>query len=210
MGNMDFESKTSLKQLAVLIFAVLLFASCGRNADYSPKPRGYYRIIFPAKQYRPYTGAGPFSFEYPKYAFIDTDLISRKSAKLINMKSLLNMQFPQFNGTLHLSYESITSPKVFSELVEDARSFAFKHTVKATSIDQGIISYPDRKVYGIYYTIDGNAASSVQFFLTDSTKNYLRGALYFNSEPRLDSIQPVLTFVKKDVDVMIKSFRWKQ
>ena len=207
---MDLESKTSVIKLAAFICAILCFASCSGNADYSPKPRGYYRIIFPAKEYRPYTGVGPFTFQYPKYAFIDTDLISRKSAKLINMKSLLNMQFPQFNGTLHLSYESITSPKVFNELVEDARSFAFKHTIKATSIDQGIISYPDRKVYGIYYTIDGNAASSVQFFLTDSTKNYLRGALYFNSEPRLDSIQPVLTFVKKDVDVMIKSFRWKE
>ena len=210
MGNLDLESETSIKRFTALICAILFFASCGGNADYSPKPRGYYRIIFPAKEYRAYSGVGPFTFQYPKYAFIDTDLISRKSAKLINMKSLLNIQFPQFNGTLHLSYESITSPRVFNELVEDARSFAFKHTVKATSIDQGVISYPDRKVYGIYYTIDGNAASSVQFFLTDSTKNYLRGALYFNSEPRLDSIQPVLTFVKKDVDVMIKSFRWKE
>lgn len=125
------------------------------------------------------------------------------------MQDLLNMQFPQFNGTLHLSYETITSKKVFDELVEDARKFAFKHTVKATSIDEGIIKYPDRKVYGIYYAIDGNAASSVQFYLTDSVHSYLRGALYFNSQPRLDSIQPVLNFVKKDVDVMIKSFRWK-
>ena len=119
------------------------------------------------------------------------------------------MQFPQFKGTLHLSYESITSKKVFDELIEDAHTFAFKHTVKATSIDQGTIRYPDRKVYGIYYTIDGNAASSVQFFLTDSTRNYLRGALYFNTEPRLDSIQPVLTFVKQDVNVLIKTLRWK-
>jgi gliding motility-associated lipoprotein GldD len=94
-------------------------------------------------------------------------------------------------------------------LTEDARKFAFKHTVKATSIDQGIIRYPDRKIYGIYYAIDGNAASSVQFFLTDSTKHYLRGSLYFNSVPRLDSIQPVLTFVKKDVDVLIKTLKWK-
>ncbi|HEY1061271.1 MAG TPA: gliding motility lipoprotein GldD, partial [Daejeonella sp.] len=64
-------------------------------------------------------------------------------------------------------------------------------------------------VYGIYYSIDGNTASSVQFFLTDSTKNYLRGALYFNEQPRLDSIQPVLDFVKKDIDQMIKTFKWR-
>ena len=137
-------------------------------------------------------------------------LVEGKGGKeLQNMKALLNMQFPQFNGTLHLSYESITSKKIFNELIEDAYSFAYKHTVKSSGIDQGTISYPDRKVYGIYYTIDGNAASSVQFYLTDSTKHYIRGALYFNTEPRLDSIQPVLTFVKQDVDLMIKSFKWK-
>jgi gliding motility-associated lipoprotein GldD len=119
------------------------------------------------------------------------------------------MQFPQFNGTLHLSYESITSQKVFNELTEDARTFAFKHTVKATSIEQGIIRNQANKIYGIYYTIEGNAASSVQFFVTDSTKNYLRGALYFNNPPKLDSIQPVLNFVRKDIDTMIRTFRWK-
>jgi gliding motility-associated lipoprotein GldD len=192
-----------------LLLIIMIFAACGGSNDFSPKPRGYYRIVFPEKAYRPYTGVCPFTFDYPKYAVIDTDRTVRKSANLLNMQCLLNMQFPQFKGTLHLSYESITSKKVFNELIEDARTFAFKHTVKATGIDQGIIHYPDRKVYGIYYSIDGNAASSAQFFLTDSLHHYLRGALYFNSEPRLDSIQPVLSFVKKDMDVMIKSFRWK-
>ncbi len=103
----------------------------------------------------------------------------------------------------------MTSNKVFDELIEDARKLAFKHTVKATGINEGRIYYPDRKVYGIYYTIEGNTASSAQFFLTDSTKNYVRGALYFNEAPKLDSIQPVLDFVKKDLDVFIKSFHWK-
>jgi gliding motility-associated lipoprotein GldD len=206
---MDVQTKTSLKKLLVWIPALLLFASCSGNHDYSPKPRGFFRIVFPKKEYRQYTGTCPFTFVYPKYAEMDTDKTSKKFKKLINMQCLLNMQFPRFNGTLHLSYESITSKKVFNELIEDAHILAFKHTVKASSIDQGTISYPDRKVYGVYYTIEGNAASSVQFYLTDSTRNYIRGALYFNTEPRLDSIQPVLTFVKKDVDVMIKSFRWK-
>ncbi|WP_428328205.1 gliding motility lipoprotein GldD [Mucilaginibacter sp.] len=198
-----------MRKLVLPVLMLLLFAACDGNHDYSPKPRGYYRIVFPKKDYQPYKGNGPFTFLYPKYAVIDTDKTSRRSAKLLNMKSLLNMQFPQFNGTLHLSYESIPSKKVFNELIEDAHAFAFKHTIKATGIDQGTIYYPDHKVYGIYYTIDGNAASSIQFYLTDSTRNYIRGALYFNSEPKLDSIQPVLSFVKKDVDLMIKSFRWK-
>lgn len=203
MGNMDRKSKTSLKQIAPLIIVLLFFSACSGNHDYSPKPRGYYRIIFPKKDYQPYATACPFTFVYPKYASIEPD--RNADAK----PCWLNMQFPQFNGTLHLSYEHILSKKEFDELVEDAHKLSFKHTVKATAIDEGIINYPDRKVYGIYYTIDGNAASSVQFYLTDSTKNYIRGALYFNTEPRLDSIQPVLSFVKQDVNVLIKSFRWK-
>jgi gliding motility-associated lipoprotein GldD len=187
-----------------LLFVLLLFfTACGGNHDYSPKPRGYFRIAFPKREYQDYNAGCPYTFSYPKYAFIEPD--KAKGAK----PCWINMQFPQFKATLHLSYQPVTSKKVFNELVEDARTFAFKHTVKATSIDEGVIGYPDRKVYGIYYTIDGNAASSAQFFLTDSTKNYLRGALYFNSEPRLDSIQPVLNFIKKDMEVMIKSFKWK-
>ncbi|WPU93980.1 gliding motility lipoprotein GldD [Mucilaginibacter sabulilitoris] len=192
-----------MRYISVLMGAIMLFAACGGNHDYSPKPRGYFRIVFPKKGYRDYNVGCPYTFSYPKYAFIEPD--TTKGAQ----SCWVNMQFPQFGATLHLSYQPVTSKKVFNELVEDARTFAFKHTVKATSIDEGVISYADRKVFGIYYTIDGNAASSAQFFLTDSTKNYLRGALYFNTEPRLDSIQPVLNFIKKDMEVMIKSFRWK-
>jgi gliding motility-associated lipoprotein GldD len=208
---MDIKTKVSMKKVVLLLLPVLLlFAACSGNSDYSPKPRGYFRIVFPKKEYQQFNGPYPFTFIYPKYAVIEKDSTpQRRDKKLLNMNYLLNMQFPQFNGTLHLSYESITSKKVFDELTEDARKFAFKHTVKATAIDQGIIHNPDRKIYGVYYSIDGNAASSIQFYITDSTKNYMRGALYFNSTPRIDSIQPVLNFVKKDVDTMIKTFRWK-
>ena len=197
---MDIKRKASL---IAAIIAVSALVSCHSNHDYSPKPRGFFRIVFPQKAYRDYNEGCPFTFSYPEYATIEPD--KNKNAR----PCWLNMQFAQFNGTLHLTYDAITSKNEFDMLTEDARKFAFKHTAKATSIDQGIIHYPDRKIYGIYYSIDGNAASSVQFFLTDSTKHYLRGSLYFNSVPRLDSIQPVLTFVKKDVDVLIRTLKWK-
>jgi len=199
---MDIKRKASVK-IIVACLAMLLFAACGGNHDYSPKPRGFFRIPFPKKEYQEYNEGCPFTFNYPKYANIEPD--KNKNAQ----PCWLNMQFKQFNGTLHLTYDNIKSKKEFDALVEDAHKFVFNHTAKASGIDQGTIYYPDRKVYGIYYTLDGNTASSVQFFLTDSTKHYLRAALYFNEQPRLDSIQPVLNFVKKDVDVMIKSFKWK-
>lgn len=206
---MELGGEASVRWPFLILLVTLFIAACGGGENYAPKPRGYYRINFPQRAYLHYVSDNPFTFDYPAYALMEKDSLSRPGGKLVNMQALLNMQFPQFNGTLHLSYETIPNKKIFNELVEDAHKFAFKHTVKATSIDEAVIRYPERKVYGIYYTIDGNAASSVQFYLTDSVKHYLRGALYFNSEPRLDSIQPVLNFVKKDVDVMIKSFKWK-
>lgn len=187
--------------IALFSFASL-FSSCG--ADYTPKPRGYYKIDLPKNKYQNYSSNCPFRFDFSIYAAVLPD--KNKDAK----PCWIDIYYPQFNGRVHLSYQSFSNRKQFDALVEDARTFAFKHTVKATAIDEAIISYPEKKVYGIYYSIDGNTASSVQFFLTDSTKNYLRGALYFNEQPRLDSIQPVLDFIKKDIDHMIKTFSWQK
>ena len=119
----------------------------------------------------------------------------------------MDINFPQFNARIHLSYMPIHSPERFNELVEDARTFAFNHTVRATAIDQQRISRPEAGVYGLKYEIKGNAASGIQFFVTDSTNHYLRGALYFNERPRINSIQPVIDFIKADIDSLINSFQ---
>jgi gliding motility-associated lipoprotein GldD len=177
--------------------------ACSNPDSYTPKPRGYYHIDLPKKAYRTYTGDCPFTFNYPVYATMAADS-EQGAANCWN-----NMSYPQFNARLHLTYYAISSMKEYAGLVEDARTLAFKHTVKASAIDQKLINYPDKKVYGIYYAIEGNTASSVQFFLTDSAKHYFRGALYFNERPQYDSIAPVLKFIKQDVDVMISTFKWK-
>ena len=192
--------KGTLAFLFILI-GVFFISSCGN--EYTPKPRGFFKIEFPKKEYQTYNGNCPYTFDFPVYSKIIPD--SSRNAK----PCWIDVSYPQFNGRIHLSYQPVTSSQNFNELVEDARTFAFKHTVKATAIDEQYISYPDKKVYGTYYSIDGNTASSVQFYLTDSTKNYIRGALYFHEQPRLDSIQPVLTFIEEDINRMIKTFRWK-
>ena len=192
-----------MRNFLTALFAVAsIFSSCG--GDYTPKPRGYYKIDLPENKFQTYSSTCPFSFDFSMYAAVLPD--KNKDAK----PCWIDIYYPQFNGRVHLSYQSFSNRGQFDALVEDARTFAFKHTVKATAIDEAMISYPEKKVYGIYYSIDGNTASSVQFFLTDSTKNYLRGALYFNEQPRLDSIQPVLDFIKKDIDHMIKTFSWQE
>lgn len=193
------------KYLSLCLACVMFccFTACNSNDSYAPKPKGYFKIDFPKKQYLSYQDGCAFSFDYPAYAKMVPDR-EKDAGTCWN-----NLAFPQFNARLHLTYYAISSPKEFQGLIEDARTLAFKHTVKANSIDQKLINYPDKKVYGVYYEIQGNTASSVQFFLTDSTKNYFRGALYFNERPQYDSIAPVVTFIKKDIDRMISTFKWK-
>jgi gliding motility-associated lipoprotein GldD len=193
-----------MKRNFLLLFVLLsVVAACTSESTNTPKPKGYFRINFPKKQYRVFDSNCPFTFEYPVYAQITAD--SDKNAQ----PCWNNMNFPQFNGKLHLTYYGVFSEKNYNEMTESARTLAMKHTIKANSIDQRLINYPEKKVYGIYYAIEGNTASSVQFFLTDSAKHYFRGALYFNERPQYDSIQPVVKFLKKDIDRMIETFKWK-
>lgn len=191
------------KQLFYFFLSLLFITACTSN-NYSPKPRGYYHIDLPKKAYQKSSNGCAFSFEYPLYASMLPD------GSKDRQPCWYNLDFPQFNGRLHLTYYDINSKKEYEGLVEDARTFAFKHTVKANAIDQKIINYPEKRVYGIYYAIEGNTASSVQFFLTDSTQHYFRGALYFNEKPQYDSIQPVVQFIKKDIDHLISTFKWKK
>ncbi|MEJ5994081.1 gliding motility lipoprotein GldD [Pedobacter sp. Du54] len=186
------------------LFLLILAIGCTDGKVDTPKPKGYFRLKFPAKKYIPYNSDAPFTFEYPTYAKMVKDT-ERNAQPYWN-----NLDFPQFNGRLHLTYHGVFSAENYNKMTEAARTLAMKHTVKASAIDQRIINYPDKKVYGIYYEIQGNTASAVQFFLTDSSKHYFRGALYFNEAPKYDSIQPIIKFIKKDIDRMIETFKWKK
>lgn len=192
-----------MQKLFIVAIAAFLIAACGNN-DYSPKPRGYHRIVFPEKEYELADIAGcPFSFEKPIYSVVKED------DKAPDQPCWKNLEFPQFNSKLHLSYYKISPKATLDELREDARTFVFKHTSKASAIDQASIFIPEHNIQGLEYIIQGNTASNYQFYLTDGKKNYLRGALYFNEKPNLDSIQPVLDFLKKDIKHLIHTVRWK-
>ena len=192
------------KKTLLLLFSIFAFAACTSETVVTPKPRGYFKIDFPEKKYQTFNADCPFSFEYPVYATVEADL--DKNAQTC----WKNLNFSQFNAKLHLTYYDVFSAKDFNAMTESARTLAMKHTIKANAIDQKFINYPDKKVFGVYYAIEGNTASSVQFFLTDSAKHYFRGALYFNERPQYDSLQPVIKFIKEDIDKMIASFKWKK
>jgi len=185
----------------ILLIISLLMISCD-DPIYNPKPRGYYRIDLPKKQYKLLDSIYPYSFEYPSYSFIDNDKNDVKE------KYWINIEMPRFKGTLHITYRQLNNN--LNMLSEDSRNFVMKHIPKADNIIPITISDKKNNVYGVIYDIKGsNVASTYQFYLTDSVKNFLRGSLYFNFVPNNDSIQPVVDFIKNDIDHLIKTFKWK-
>lgn len=176
-------------------------SACGGREIDSPKPRGYYRITLPEKKYTTFDTLCPFSFEYPLYAVIEKD------TDFNTQPYWYNIQFHSFKATLHLSYFHLKGDLM--KHLEDSRNLAYKHTVKADAIDENIVTNVKKNIYGITYTIKGDAASGYQFILTDSVNHFLRGALYFNVAPNKDSIGPVMEFVKKDIEHLIETFKWK-
>jgi len=189
-----------LTYISVLaIIGLIILGGCKRK--YTPKPRAYSRIDLPEKNYKTLDSIFPYKFKYPSY----TELKKDNSAH--SEKYWINIEYPELNGKIHISYKTVNNN--IDQLLEDTRKLAYKHTIKADAINERMFVKQEKKVYGILYEIEGNAASSVQFFLTDSVKHYLRGALYFNTEPNKDSLAPVLNFVKEDIIVLIESFEWK-
>jgi gliding motility-associated lipoprotein GldD len=185
----------------VCIGIVSMTACDDDDPIYSPKPRGYVRIEFPQKQYRPYDSICPYQFEIPLYSKMVQD--KHKGAE----PCWMNLEFPQFKATIHFSYKKVNND--IDKHLENSHYFANKHQVKATGLDEITILRDSAKVYGLLFDISGNTASSVQFYLTDSTSHFLRGALYFNSVPNSDSLQVVIDYLKKDILHIINTTRWK-
>ncbi len=185
----------------LLSICLMTIISIGCQRNYTPKPRGYFRISLPEKEYQSFDTTFPYKFDYPTYAKIANDSSNNAEAYWVNL------EFPQFNGKVHMSYKTIHN-NLF-ELLEDSRSLAYKHTIKADAINEKLFFDETKNVFGILYNIEGDAASSVQFFATDSTQHFLRGSLYFNSIPNKDSLAPVVTFVREDIIRLMESLEWK-
>jgi gliding motility-associated lipoprotein GldD len=175
--------------------------SCGGD-NFIPKPRGYFRIDLPEKQYRRFDSTCPYTFDYPVYSHIAPDPDPKAEPCWINL------EFPRFHGTLHLSYKKVKNN--LYQYFEDAHSFVSKHIPKADQIIPRNISIDSSRVWGLVYDIEGSGvASTYQFCVTDSSRHFLRGALYFSVVPNNDSLSPVLDFIKKDVDHLVETLKWK-
>lgn len=185
--------------LSFLIVFACLPISCRDKA--MPKPKGYFRIDFPQKNYKIWNQDYPFSFEY------------LKGAKVIKDKSRLaeqywlNIEYPKYNAILHLSYKEVS--KNLEKYLEDSHKLVYKHAIKADAIDEKNYIDKENNIFGLVYRIQGNAASAIQFIATDSSKHFLRGSLYFNNHPNSDSLAPVIQYIDRDIVHLMESLKWK-
>jgi len=187
-----------LAAMAVVCFIV----SCNNEKTYLPKPRGYFRIDLPEKAYSRVDTIERYSFECPQYALITPDPYSP------NEKNWVNIEMPQFKGSIHITHKPVNGN--LSEYLEDVHTMITKHLQKANGVSDSLIVNDEHHVYGLFIEMDGKGvATPMQFYLTDSTRNFVRGALYFNFKPDNDSMQPVINFIREDIDHMINTFEWK-
>lgn len=194
------ESGGVISVIVFFILSSLLLTSC--DQDYSPKPKGFFRIALPQKEYKQCSPEGcPFRFEIPVYA------VEARDSSRFAEPCFMDVQFPAFNATIYLTYKPVKND--LQKLYEEHRSMTMKHIPKANAIDEEAFADANNHVYGSRYNIKGNAASNTQFYLTDSTSNFIRGSLYFYSLPQPDSIAPVLAFINEDIRHLIETFRWK-
>ncbi|TMI73497.1 MAG: hypothetical protein E6H09_07035 [Bacteroidetes bacterium] len=192
--------------LSGILFLVAFISSC--NSVYTPKPKGYFAIEFPVKKYQAFDQPGyPYTFEYPTYSVItrDTSFFGDKPEN----PWWINIDIPQFGGRIYISYKQIRSKHQIDSLAEDAYKMAHKqHVDISTGIDDSLMK-TRAGAEGIFYTLKGNTATANQFFLTDSVRHFLRGALYFDATPNEDSLGIVNDFLKKDLLHLINTLRWK-
>jgi gliding motility-associated lipoprotein GldD len=192
--------------LLLLLILPVLLESCREVAV--PRPKGYFRIDLPARDYITFNGdfrqaAGlPLSFEYPSYGKISFD------PDAFSQPGWFNIDFGSYHARIYLTYKDIKNN--LDTLLEQTYKMNFQnHITKADAINEQMIIDPQRKVYGILYDLKGSTATAVQFFVTDSTKHFFRGSLYFFAEPNPDSLAPVNEFFREDIIHIIESVKWK-
>ena len=165
-----------------------------------PKPRGFFRMDFPQKAYTQFKSDCRYSFEVPVYAQIESSNLSTAE------KCWYNITFPPYKATIYCTYKPLSGD--LSSYAEDIRKIVYKHIIKADDIIETPILIPEHKVYGIIYDIKGNTASSVNFFVTDSSSGFLSGSLYFDVRPNKDSLAPAIDYFRRDIIHLINTFEW--
>ena len=179
------------------IFFTLLFLSilsCGDEK--MPKPTGQLSLEYPPAKYMKFSNSCGFDFDKNELAEVKA-----------TSNCGLEIHYPKMKATVYLTYKPVQNN--LEKLLTDAQKLTYEHVIKANDIAEQPYVNLDRKVYGMFYQVGGNAATNAQFYVTDSTRNFVTASMYFYSKPNFDSILPAADYIKNDMKQMIESIKWK-
>lgn len=193
--------KKRYRELFQWLLIIGVLTSCEQS--YTPKPIGYNKLILPKASYVLMPDTFPYRFEYSTHAKL------LKDTSRIHDRYWIEIYYPSIKADVHITYKKIrNSSKLLKEYIDDSYRLISKHQIKAYAIDEAILKTPSGKT-AIVSELDGDVPSQFQFIITDSTQNFLRGALYFNTKVQNDSLAPAIEYVKKDIVHMINTLEWK-
>ncbi len=190
------------KVVLSLLFVLPLLSACG-SKDYVPKPKGFNRIDLPPHRYLALQGDYPYHFEHSAHAVIKKDTFARAEPYWIYV------QYPDLRASVQLTYKTVNQdPKRFQELVNDAYKLASKHQIKAEAIEEMTLKTSNGKLAHLFQ-LEGEVPSQFQFYVTDTTTHFFRGALYFPTATKNDSLAPVIEYVKEDIVHLLNTLKWE-
>ena len=172
----------------------LSLLSCGDEK--MPKPTGQLSLEYPPAKYMKFSNSCGFDFDKNELAEVKA-----------TSNCGLEIHYPKMKATVYLTYKPVQNN--LEKLLTDAQKLTYEHVIKANDIAEQPYVNLDRKVYGMFYQVGGNAATNAQFYVTDSTRNFVTASMYFYSKPNFDSILPAADYIKNDMKQMIASIKWK-
>jgi gliding motility-associated lipoprotein GldD len=184
------------RQVAIALFLMVLFTVCSCKDSILPKPSSHLRLDYSEAKYVNFENQCPFTFEMNSEAII-------KDEKDCGF----SISYPKMKATIYLTYKPVNNN--IANLLKDAQKLTYEHVIKADDILEQPYLNPVKKVYGMFYQVDGNAATNSQFYVTDSIKHFIAGSVYFFAKPNYDSIMPAASYVRNDMQRLMETLKWK-
>jgi len=181
-------------RILISVALTLAFYSCKKEV--MPKPRSFLRLEYPQANYITFSNHCRYTFYYNTMASVHDE-----------QHCNFNIEYPTMKATIYLNYKPVLNN--IEILLRDAQKLTYEHVIRADNILEQPYINVENKVYGMFYKVGGNAASQVQFYVTDSVRNFVVGSVYFYVKPNYDSILPAASYLEHDVRFLIESLRWK-
>ena len=180
------------RSIFTLLSMLLAFSACKDNVY--PKPKAMLRLEYSKPKLKTFE-TNQFTFEYNEIAKVK-----------VKNSSSLTIEYPDMKGAIFINYRKVEGN--LDKLMIDTQKLSIEHAIKADDMKRKVYESEERKVYGVFCEVIGNAASQAQFFVTDRDNHFVTGSLYFEIRPNYDSIYPASIYLQNDMGRIMETIQW--